>query len=84
MDDDERTGDCPTKPMEKMKWRRNTSPGERERTKDVYIHEKNNAIPNNERAKKKGIPYLLRPNLPPTNLTRRGKGGKGQGDKNPQ
>jgi len=60
--------------------KRHQSRGKREGKRDVYIHKKKNAIPDNEKAKK-GIPYLLRPDLPPANLTRRGRGKRGQGDK---
>jgi hypothetical protein len=56
----------------------------KERTRDVYIHKKNNAIPNNEKAKK-GNPIFTAPRPASDQLDTKREGEKGgQGDKNPQ
>jgi len=78
MDDDKRAENHPTKPIEEMKWRRDTSPGEkgREGKRDVYIHKKKNAIPDNEKAKK-GNPIFTAPRPASDQLDTKREGGKG-------
>jgi len=75
MDDDERTGDRPTEPMEGVEWEETPVQG-KERTRNVYIHKKNNAIPNNEKAKK-GNPIFTAPQPASDQLDAKRKGGKG-------
>lgn len=75
MDDDERAESHPTKLIEEMKWRRDTSPGERGRGRGTYIH-KINAIPDNEKAKK-GNPIFTAPRPASDQLDTKREGEKG-------
>lgn len=77
MDDDERAENHPTKLIEEMKWRRDTSPGER----GTYIYTRKMPF-RTMRKQKKGNPIFTAPRSASDQLDAKREGGeRGQGDK---